>query len=60
MYGCRWARLKKINPLEYEYICAASLPKCSSQVKIGTEYVVQSILEPHAVQLIELQRMSGQ
>lgn len=49
---------EKLNAFEYRYLLAAGMPKCSSsQVEIETEYVVQSVLEPHMIQLIELQRM---
>lgn len=58
-----WMRMggpEKINEIERSYILAASIPKCSvAQVKVEKEYVVHSILEPHAIQLIELHRISN-
>ncbi len=51
---------EKINEMERSYILAASIPKCcTSQVKVEKEYVVQSILEPHTIQLIELHHISN-
>lgn len=49
---------EKLDESEYEYIFAASMPKySSSRINIQNEYVVQSVLEPHTIQLIELQRV---
>lgn len=50
---------EQMNEFEYRYILASSMPKCSSsQLRVEAECVVQSILEPHAIQLIELERIS--
>lgn len=58
-----WMRMggpEKINEMERNYLLAASIPKCrTSQVEVEEEYVVQSILEPHAIQLIELLHLSN-
>lgn len=50
---------EKLGETEYQYIIAASVPKCSSsQINIENRCAVQGVLEPHAIQLIELQRIS--
>lgn len=50
---------EKINEIERSYILAASVPKCwINQVEVDKECVIQSVLEPHTIQLIELHRIS--
>lgn len=48
---------EKLSALEYSYLLAAGSPQCTAeQIETGAEYVLQSVLKPHAVQLIELCR----
>ena len=48
---------EKLTDLEYNYLLAAGMPQCTAErIEIGAEYIVQSILKPHTVQLIELQK----
>lgn len=57
-----WIRMgapEILDDLEYEHILGASTPDCRTsftQVEEGAEYVVQSLLKPHEIQLIILHK----
>jgi len=55
-----WIRMgapKELSDFEYDALNVSATPKCLvSQIKIEKEYTIQSILKPHTVQLIILQK----
>ncbi|TGY87719.1 hypothetical protein E5329_26440 [Petralouisia muris] len=56
-----WMRMgapELMDGLEYNYVLAASAPECCTcMVEAEGEYVVQSLLKPHEIQLIVLHKV---